>query len=596
MGLYNGNLTNYYNGTEPPLGAYQFISITDIINNFMVIYVGEDKIIPNVSRADVRFHASRAIQELTYDTFRSCKNLQMEVPPSLKLPLPHDYVNYVRLTVSDGENDENCKTLLHCKACPRDPLTLEKLLEDHEDDDVVYGCTDPEACNYDPLAEVNDFSCYYPPIGTDCDGNCLEGYVNVNGVCVPEVIGCMDDTALNFNILANVSCNGCCIAVVNGCTNPTSFNYNAFANTDDGSCVAVVDGCTDATAFNYNPAANTDDGSCIDVVNGCTDPLATNYNSSANTNDGSCVYPSTEIFGCTDPLACNYDPLATADDGSCIMPPPANLQSAAFGLGDPNQLSNGSEFSMGNGICAYPYQNNPSNVTWGAHMTNGFGAQGFHHTGGSGSTAYDFGDVYMESYYFDLGGTIPAGSSTPELLTIGQTYCLAWAEIVLRLEPDLGETGNNACSDCLNGGWTVKLESRPGTPIGLPAASDDDTDWGTVTNADVENAFMVYDPIVHNNLTTAQPGFHNSLCNTNDVGNSNGVNTAGASNGSYSQWRERCVTFTATETQHRLHLFATTDFSQCTGCHSRPESTGYGAYVGLSKVQINTGCTGDCNC
>lgn len=125
MGLYNGNLGNYYSTPSlETLGGYQFISITDIINNFMVVYVGEDKILPRVSRADVRFHASRAIQELTYDTFRSCKALELEVPPSMKLPLPHDYVNYVKIT-SIGSHGE-CYTLQHCKSCPKDPISYEQ--------------------------------------------------------------------------------------------------------------------------------------------------------------------------------------------------------------------------------------------------------------------------------------------------------------------------------------------------------------------------------------------------------------------------------------------------------------------------------------
>ncbi len=48
-------------------------------------------------------------------------------------------------------------------------------------------------------------------------------------------------------------------------------------NTDDGSCVPNVYGCMDATAFNYNSLANTDNGSCIPVVFGCTDSTQFNY-------------------------------------------------------------------------------------------------------------------------------------------------------------------------------------------------------------------------------------------------------------------------------------------------------------------------------
>ena len=43
MGLYTGNTGDYYSGVEDK-GAYQFVKIQDIINNFRVAYVGEDNI------------------------------------------------------------------------------------------------------------------------------------------------------------------------------------------------------------------------------------------------------------------------------------------------------------------------------------------------------------------------------------------------------------------------------------------------------------------------------------------------------------------------------------------------------------------------
>jgi hypothetical protein len=86
---------------SPSLGNYQFINLTTIINNFIIGYVGQDKIIPKVRRADIAFHAQRAIQELSYDTFRSEKSQEIELGLSLKMKLPHDYVNYVKITWTD---------------------------------------------------------------------------------------------------------------------------------------------------------------------------------------------------------------------------------------------------------------------------------------------------------------------------------------------------------------------------------------------------------------------------------------------------------------------------------------------------------------
>jgi hypothetical protein len=100
MGLIKQTEYDYYNGSD--FGGYQFVSLDHIINNFMIAYVGEGKIISKVKRTDVAFHAQRAIQELSYDTFKSTKSQEIEIPPSLTMVLPQDYVNYVKLTWSDS--------------------------------------------------------------------------------------------------------------------------------------------------------------------------------------------------------------------------------------------------------------------------------------------------------------------------------------------------------------------------------------------------------------------------------------------------------------------------------------------------------------
>jgi len=73
----------------------------------MIAYVGEGKIIPKIKRTDIAFHAQRAIQELSYDTFKSTKSQEIEIPPSLTMMLPQDYVNYVKLVWSDSAGIEH---------------------------------------------------------------------------------------------------------------------------------------------------------------------------------------------------------------------------------------------------------------------------------------------------------------------------------------------------------------------------------------------------------------------------------------------------------------------------------------------------------
>ena len=100
MGLLNGTTgASYYGGSD--LGNYQFTSLEDIIDAFQVVYVGEGKLIEKASRLDIIFHAKRALQELSFDTFKSIKAYEIVVPSTLKMPLPQDYVNYVKLTRVD---------------------------------------------------------------------------------------------------------------------------------------------------------------------------------------------------------------------------------------------------------------------------------------------------------------------------------------------------------------------------------------------------------------------------------------------------------------------------------------------------------------
>ena len=103
MGLLGSTTqASYYTGSN--FGTYQFVNLDTIINNFMYIYVGENKIINKVNRTDVQFHAMRALQELSYDVLRSFKSQEIEVPNTLKMALPQDYVNYIKLSTlgSDG--------------------------------------------------------------------------------------------------------------------------------------------------------------------------------------------------------------------------------------------------------------------------------------------------------------------------------------------------------------------------------------------------------------------------------------------------------------------------------------------------------------
>jgi len=80
-------------------GSYQYVSLEDIVNNYMLMYSGNHSLVNNEERYKILFHAKRAIQELNYDAFKEIKVLQLTIADSLRFVLPSDYVNWVRISL-----------------------------------------------------------------------------------------------------------------------------------------------------------------------------------------------------------------------------------------------------------------------------------------------------------------------------------------------------------------------------------------------------------------------------------------------------------------------------------------------------------------
>ena len=151
MGLLDGTTQkDYYTGSS--FGGYQFVSLDNIINAFMLIYVGENKILSKVNRTDVQFHGMRAIQELSYDVFRSVKSQEIEVPNTLKMALPQDYVNYVKVVTV---NNDGIEKIIYPTGKTSNPFAIS------QDSDGVYQFTGDELSEQTPsdtLTKYNDQS------------------------------------------------------------------------------------------------------------------------------------------------------------------------------------------------------------------------------------------------------------------------------------------------------------------------------------------------------------------------------------------------------------------------------------------------------
>ena len=200
----------------------------------------------------------------------------------------------------------------------------------------------------------------YTVTATDCMGCTVSASATVIVNVVP---GCMDPTAFNYNPLANVS-DSSCIAVAMGCTDTAAANYDANANTDDGTChycfggynvnidcgggsfqsevswelvdasgTIVLSGgapenydtCLAGGCYTLNMADSWGDGwngnvfTITDNTSGGS-ASATLASGSADTATLSSAALGCFTYGCTDPMALNYDANANTDDGSCTYP------------------------------------------------------------------------------------------------------------------------------------------------------------------------------------------------------------------------------------------------------------------------------------
>ena len=119
-----------------------------------------------------------------------------------------------------------------------------------------YGCTDPEATNYNPDAEEDDDSCEYVE-----NQVCPESGTIMPASCFAEVDQFEDSyQAMIVNIVNSPQFEQeWCIQ---GCALGEPVNYPEACDCCCPEWLVETEGCTDEEATNYNPAANIDDESC----------------------------------------------------------------------------------------------------------------------------------------------------------------------------------------------------------------------------------------------------------------------------------------------------------------------------------------------
>ena len=213
-----------------------------------------------------------------------------------------------------------------------------------QDTPEVLGCVDASACNYDELANEDDGSCNY----VSC-------------------AGCTDNTACNFDPGATIvdgSCDYSCwdLGLIPGCMIPNACNYDPWAEycPSGNCCILPAPGYCDCQG-NVPDALGECGGNCLDIPEGdcdcngnvldaigtCGGQCTADEDSDGICDDedwcigtwdscGVCNGDNSSCLGCTIGCASNYNPAATYDDGSCYFEGCCDPNSPEYAWCDPN--------------------------------------------------------------------------------------------------------------------------------------------------------------------------------------------------------------------------------------------------------------------
>jgi hypothetical protein len=77
---------------------YAYATLEEIINNFMAQYVGDHKVLNNVTRSNVIYAIKTSLQKFHFNVLKEIKGVELQLGELLEIRLPEDYVNFVRIS------------------------------------------------------------------------------------------------------------------------------------------------------------------------------------------------------------------------------------------------------------------------------------------------------------------------------------------------------------------------------------------------------------------------------------------------------------------------------------------------------------------
>ncbi len=95
---------DYYNDNQ---GSYQYVPLKKIIDDFFYETMDDDSFIKHTKRVKIIKSAKECLMELHRHTFNEAKAVELSVPENLALPLPHNFVSLLRISLVDLDTATN---------------------------------------------------------------------------------------------------------------------------------------------------------------------------------------------------------------------------------------------------------------------------------------------------------------------------------------------------------------------------------------------------------------------------------------------------------------------------------------------------------
>ena len=160
-----------------------------------------------------------------------------DVAPSVELTAAGTYTITLKVAIPDKD------------ACPPDEVSFNVIVADSSEVTAIEceipGCLNPQACNYNSTATLDDGSCQLPfQLGwCNCEGDLFDALGNCGGDCPQDIDG-----------------DGICDGL--GCTDQDACNFNQLAILDDGSCQYGCVFCDEGTFWSIETATCKPNPAC----------------------------------------------------------------------------------------------------------------------------------------------------------------------------------------------------------------------------------------------------------------------------------------------------------------------------------------------